>query len=873
MNQISILTPAATGEDNVFDGTLVSLCTENDVPAKLEPDLPVVDELDYSSFETENNKVQWTKWTILDAAIKKLMVALHDQYRQNVELKRTGGDVKMVIQRMGRGRFGNRQVITLEEFTMLYTHVFEMVSNERLGRATRLLFKQYVARCSFFAEHHCRNSIESVADGVPFLIVLVATSRNFWTFLHIMVQIFMSLDSSRTYSIHESRPSIYLHGQQVYHKQIFDISFSPSRYRLVDSMIGVYRKFRCRGTDTDVTIYTDVIAEVFEKIKTTSHDAFVKDYQEHFLKDISSFYASLGKFWRTGAAIDERYVEHFPQWVGSGNVNLTQYTRLVQQSMLNECELIERTHKNKKVLLNKSRMEMNAVLVSAAIGEDNMVCRTSIDELFAKEEWAPLKMVYSTFKADRRAIQIISDSLLEYIVTCGKNLIIKAEQEYKQFRKDKIETLFKGSLSAHNKRALDNAIRNKTEVLKGLISKSREHERLVDDVFEKSFDMSKAKRTAYTTIALMTVDGIPQEELLPIYVNRIINGIEYSNDIECEEALTELTYYFLSLTNKDVFMAYHRDLLAKRILSFESKPNTHLENHLLQKLSQREGVQFTNNAEKQILDYHEKAEQNRKFTQWLSEKSIDVSLLPEFEVQVIAHKSWPVEKNLSLFNECELSPQLIEWQNMFNNFYQDITRKRMLKWLPRVSYCSLSFKPHVEAARSYRIVGTTQQAAILRTFKGFDSQVTLERLQSTLGIGKGSSEPERDHFTRVLKTIIGVKCKLLIKVPGDGDESYRINKDFKHNDRIIKLQEPFVNIAADKGKIKEDRKIAISYTIVKSMKLRKEMIYQKLINECMDQLKHFKPEVRQVKEALEEIIAKEWIRRDPECADKLIYNS
>jgi len=873
MNQVSIVTPAASGDDNEFDGTLVSLCHLHNVPTKEEPDLPVVDELDYTTFEAESQKMQWAKWTILDGAIKKLMVALHDQYRQNIEVKKTGVDVKMVIQRMGRGRFGNRQVITLEEFTMLYTHVFEMVSNERLGRATRLLFKQYVARCSFFAENHVRKSIESVADGVPFLIVLVATSRNFWTFLHIMVQIFMSLDSSRTYSIHESRPSINLHGQQVYYQQIFDDKVSYSRYKLIDSMLAVYRKFRCQGVDADVSIYTDVIAEVFEKIKTANHDAFVKDFQDHFLNDISAFYASLGKFWRSGSAIDERYVEFFPQWVGHGNVNLTQYTRLVQQSMLKECELIERTHKNKKILLNKAHTEMNTVLVSSAIGEDDIMSRSSIDELFEKEDWEALKMVYTTFKSARKAIQIISDSLLDYIVNCGKTLIIKAEEEYRQFRKDKIETLFKGSLSAHNKRALDNAIRNKTDVLKGLISKSREHERLIDNIFEKSFDMSKAKRTAYTTIALMTIDGIPQEELLPIYVNRIINGVEYSNDLECEEALTELTYYFLSLTNKDVFMAYHRDLLAKRILSYDSKPNTHLENHLLQKLSQREGVQFTNNAEKQILDFHEKAEQNRKFTQWLSEKGINVSHLPEFEVQVIAHKSWPVEKNLSLFNECELSANLIEWQNLFNDFYQDITRKRMLKWLPRVSHCSMLFRPHADASRTYRIIGTTQQAAILNSFTSFDNEVELETLQSKLSIGKGSSEAQRDHFTRVLKTVTGVKCKLILKVPGEGAERYKINKEFKHNERIIKLQEPFVNITADKGKIKEDRKIAISYTIVKSMKLRKEMSYQKLINECMDQLKHFKPEVRQVKEALEEIINKEWIRRDTDCAEKLIYNS
>ncbi|GJY29494.1 putative cullin 1, partial [Tanacetum coccineum] len=63
----------------------------------------------------------------------------------------------------------------------------------------------------------------------------------------------------------------------------------------------------------------------------------------------------------------------------------------------------------------------------------------------------------------------------------------------------------------------------------------------------------------------------------------------------------------------------------------------------------------------------------------------------------------------------------------------------------------------------------------------------------------------------------------------------------------------------------KDRRYAIDASIVRIMKSRKELGYQQLVRECVEQLgRMFKPEVKAIKKRIEDLITRDYLVRDKE---------
>ena len=63
--------------------------------------------------------------------------------------------------------------------------------------------------------------------------------------------------------------------------------------------------------------------------------------------------------------------------------------------------------------------------------------------------------------------------------------------------------------------------------------------------------------------------------------------------------------------------------------------------------------------------------------------------------------------------------------------------------------------------------------------------------------------------------------------------------------------------------VDEDRKHAIEAAIVRIMKTRKTLDHQKLVLEASNQLlRHFKPDPKQIKKRIEDLIAREYLESD-----------
>ena len=97
-------------------------------------------------------------------------------------------------------------------------------------------------------------------------------------------------------------------------------------------------------------------------------------------------------------------------------------------------------------------------------------------------------------------------------------------------------------------------------------------------------------------------------------------------------------------------------------------------------------------------------------------------------------------------------------------------------------------------------------------------------------------------------------------------DKFSFNGKFTSTQRRLKIPLPPVD---EKKKIIEDvesdRKYLVDAAIVRTMKSRKTMLYQQLIMEVVAQLqKMFKPDIKQIKKRIDDLIGREFLERDKE---------
>lgn len=441
------------------------------------------------------------------------------------------------------------------------------------------------------------------------------------------------------------------------------------------------------------------------------------------------------------------------------------------------------------------------------------------DDLLENNKYEELSLIYTLFEKIENGIASLVKYFQKYIIS--KGAFITNVQNDKNIIQELLE--FRDNLENTISKAFDN--------------KPKFHE-IVRFAFKK----------------VMNNTHIKSAHLLARYIDSKMCSSQYSSD-DLDSVLSKLLNLFKQLQSKDVFLAFYKKLLAKRLLLGKSA-NQDAENNMISKLKNECGDQFTFNLEGMFQDMNISRSINLSFKQELNHQD------SEFNVNVLTTSYWP---SFSSYN-VNLPYQLNIYQDRFQQYYLSKHAGRKLLWQSNLSYCLVKadFK---KGCKELQI--SLFQAVILLLFNT-NSKLLFKEIQDASGL-------EKNELERTIASLIGGKAKVLIKIPKKRqmkhDDYFLINEEF--TDKLfrlkinqIQLQDTPEEDQETQDKVVADRQLQIDAAIVRIMKTSKTLEHHLLLHELYKLLDIPVLPV-DIKKRIELLIEREYIKRD--VSNKSIY--
>ena len=393
---------------------------------------------------------------------------------------------------------------------------------------------------------------------------------------------------------------------------------------------------------------------------------------------------------------------------------------------------------------------------------------------------------------------------------------------------------------------------------------------------------------------------------LAVYVDELLRvGLRGADERKVSMELDRVIVIFRYLSDKDVFEAYYKNHLAKRLLGNKSG-NEEAERAMVSLLKAECGYQFTSKLEGMFNDMRiskETAEKYRSHKKSLNNavsndsrdaenggKPVDV------EVSVLTTGYWP-SQNVA---PCILPPAVKAAMDRFQKYYLTTYTGRKLSWQTSTGSAEIraTFPPQKGSSKPRRhdLSVTTYQMCILVLFNTRDT-LTLKQIREETNI------PE-EELRRHLVSLCTPKHRILRKgskgkgISGD-DDTFTYNADY--TSKMTRVKVPMVSMrdassgssGAAKGggsstagasksaglvdgsaavplSVEEDRRHLLEASIVRIMKARKVLNHNDLVAEVTKQLSgRFVPPPQFVKKRVESLIEREYLERDE--ADRRVY--
>jgi cullin-4 len=404
-------------------------------------------------------------------------------------------------------------------------------------------------------------------------------------------------------------------------------------------------------------------------------------------------------------------------------------------------------------------------------------------------------------------------------------------------------------------------IKKRGKVIVGNVAKDKtmvedllEFKQQIDDVvfgpWQKNKVFVNGVREAFSDF-INSRHNKPAEMIAQFFDAKLRKGYKELTEEKLDEIFDRVMVLFRFINGKDVFEAFYKTHLARRLLLQKSASND-AERSILSKLKQECGSQFTGKLEGMFKDVDRSIQLTLSFKQMPGASfGTDIDL----HVNVLTASHWPTYSP----KEVVLPEKIQEMQAAFTTFYCNTHSNRKLTWENSLGHCTVEGQ-FPKGVKDLQI--SAWQGIILLCFNS-EEVLTCQKLHEMTKI-------EMSELKRVLQSLACSKVRVLAKSPKGKDvettDRFIVNQKFENKHRRVKinqiqLKETAEENTATQEKVFQDRIFSVDAAVVRTMKARKKIKHTMLISELFEQLK-FPVAASDLKKRIESLINREYIARD-----------
>eukprot|EP00794_Sanderia_malayensis_P011107 gene11107-12276_t len=456
------------------------------------------------------------------------------------------------------------------------------------------------------------------------------------------------------------------------------------------------------------------------------------------------------------------------------------------------------------------------------------ILQKGFDNLIDENRVKDLQMIYQLFSRVKRGQEELYTYFGAYIKTRGVAIVINPEKD---------KTMVQELLDFKEK--LDNIIekaflRNEKFII------------TMKDAFENFINKRPNKPAA----------------LIAKFVDtKLRAGNKEATEEELERLLDKIMVLFRFIQGKDVFEAFYKKDLAKRLLVGKSA-SVDAEKSMLSKLKQECGAGFTSKLEGMFKDMELSKDIMSSFRQYSQNKPSNVPI--DLTVNILTMGYWPTY----VPTDVHLTSEMVKLQENFKTFYLSKYSGRKLQWQATLGHCVVraNFPSGVKELQV-----SLHQTLCLLLFNGGDG--------FTVGDIKQATAIDDVELHRTLQSLTIGKAKVIRKKPKGKDindtDQFFLNDEFKHQlIRIkinqIQMKETLEENVSTTEKVFQDRQYQVDAAIVRIMKTRKSLTHNLLLAELYNQVK-FPVKPADVKKRIESLIDRDYMERDKDNPNQYHY--
>eukprot|EP01012_Entosiphon_sulcatum_P022321 TRINITY_DN27257_c0_g1_i1.p1 TRINITY_DN27257_c0_g1~~TRINITY_DN27257_c0_g1_i1.p1 ORF type:complete len:722 (-),score=154.17 TRINITY_DN27257_c0_g1_i1:41-2206(-) len=346
-------------------------------------------------------------------------------------------------------------------------------------------------------------------------------------------------------------------------------------------------------------------------------------------------------------------------------------------------------------------------------------------------------------------------------------------------------------------------------------------------------------------------------ELIAKFIDSRLKGNKSETEVELDSMMDQVLTLFRFVGSKDVFEAFYKKDLAKRLLLGRSS-SSDAEKSIIAKLKAECGPQLSGKLEGMFKDIELSKDIMDSFRQ--SKESRDPRMAGiELTVYVLTTGYWPT------YPPCEvnLPKELAEHTELFKAFYLGKYQGRKLQWLPTLAQCQIRANfPKGRRELSVSLI----QALVLLLFNDAD-ELTVKEIQTQTGVEAAELHRTLQSLALGLVRVLKKRSKEKGKDLHD-DDVFVFDKEFTHKQMRIKINQIQLKETPEEQKtcsekVFADRQYQVDAAIVRVMKARKTLGHQQLIKELFTILK-FPVVATDLKKRMESLIDRDYMIRDEE---------